>query len=486
MKKNLDLDLKRMLSLLESKLGDAKPILAENYDSINQYQVNENLENLKEDDKNPENIDRLEQLLKSEANIDGCKKMGDGSWSTFDDVTVKNLTNNQDGRIKVGDKYGWVSCNNVPFLVTNKVIDTNKLVVVKYEDIGGKKTYTVGKKSFPELFQRTASVTSDKTNLTASQQGRIDQFISNLGVGETGYSLTTKRPDGSEGVDYIAVDLATGIGKVNGNDVQIIKKLATDNLDPEFKTPNKYYVWARIGTKTQLADKAKFVEKKLSEWGYTKSQQEIENSPDDQILFGMVTTLEDFCSTTICPPEFYDYMKTNPNAKIWPKTIDAAQKAGASVQRGVKGSLRRQTRELGGGQRECKRQVDVYEKCLGFYTNNKSTFGANCITSIKNLGGNFASIPSLANGLSMIKNNIKDCANNLKGDYSASIQKFFGLPDGHPLKLSSGSEPEEDKTKAMMESTISDSIRTIINEHLKKENKDNLNTIIKKNLRRFL
>jgi len=86
----------------------------------------------------------------------------------------------------------------------------------------------------------------------------------------------------------------------------------------------------------------------------------------------------------------------------------------------------------------------------------------------------------------MLKNNIKDCANNLKGDYSASIQKFFGLPDGHPLKLSSGSEPAEDKTKAMMESTISHSIRTVINEHFKKENKDNLNTIIKKNLRRFL
>lgn len=486
MKKNLDLDLKRMLSLLESKLGDVKPILTENYDDINQYQINEDLKNLEEDDKKAENIDRLEQLLKSEANIDGCKKMGDGSWSTFDDATVKNLINNQDGRIKVGDKYGSVSCNNVPFLVTNKIVDTNKLVVVKYEDIGGKKTYTVGKKSFPELFERTASVTSDKTNLTASQQARVDQFIKSPGVAETGYSLTTKRPNGSEGVDWIAVDLATGIGKVNGKDVQIIKKLATDNLDNEFRTPNKYYVWARIGTKTKLIDIPKFVEKKLTEWGYTKNQEEIANSPDADVLFGMDTTLEEFCDETkSCPPEFFRYMETNPNATIWPKTIDAAQKAGASVQRGVKGSLRRQTRELGGGQRECKRQVDAYESCLSFYTNNKSTFGANCSTSIRNLGGDFATI-SINDGLNKIKNNIKDCANNLKGNYSASIQKFFGLPDGHPLKLSSGSEPEEDKTKAMMESTISDSIRTVINEHFKKENKDNLNTIIKKNLRRFL
>ena len=479
------LDLKRMLTLLESKLGDIKPILTENYYGVNEYQIAENQENLDEDDKGGENIDRLEQLLSSEANIDGCTKMGDKPWSTFDDATINNLLGNTVG-IKVGDKYGWLKCNNIPYMVTNKIVDTNYLVVVKYQEIGDKKTYTVGKKKFPELFERTKSVTSDKTNLTASQQVRIDKWIKGGGVAETGYSLTVERPDGAEEVDYIAVDLATGIGKVNGKDVQIIKTLATDKLDPEFKTPNKYYVWARIGTKVKLADIPVFVEKKLGEWGYTKNQQEIVNSPDAEVLLSMVTTLEKFCETTTCPPNFKTYMQTNPNAEIWPTTINAAQKTGASVERGVTGSLRRQTRELGGGPRQCKRQVDVYEKCLGFYTNNKSTYSANCFTSIKNLGGDYASASSFTNGIYMLKNNIKDCANNLKGDYSASIQKFFGLPDGHPLKLSSGSEPAEDKTKAMMESTISHSIRTVINEHFKKENKDNLNTIIKKNLRRFL
>jgi len=482
-------EIKRMLNLFESKLGNVKTIINE---ESNMFELEE------QEEKEFDYLKNLEKNLLDILQKDkGANAKMNSEWSSLSDENFQKIqkTATEKGKanpFKVGDRYVLVRFGTPEkqFMVFGKKgLKPNTLAGVLMSDPGNTRSYTDYMPieiSLPSMFERSKSLVSQRENLNAEQQARVDQFIKSPGVAETGYSLTAKRPNGSEGVDYVAVDLATGIGKVNGKDVQIIKKLATDNLDPEFQTPNKYYVWARIGTKTQLTDIPVFIEKKLTEWGYTKNQQEIANSPDAEVLFGMVTTLEDFCSTTTCPPEFTEYMKTNPNAKIWPKTNDAAQKAGGSVQRGVKGSLRRQTRELGGGQRECKRQVDVYEKCLGFYTNNKSTFGANCITSIKNLGGNFASIPSLANGLSMIKNNIKDCANNLKGDYSASIQKFFGLPDGHPLKLSSGSEPEEDKTKAMMESTISDSIRTVINEHFKKENKDNLNTIIKKNLRRFL
>ena len=480
MKKELEFDVKRMLSLVESKSGNIKPILSEEVQS-----------ELKEASSLDELPDRLQQFAKVEelkANV-GCTTSSAGTWGVIDADTVKQLTGarNLIPLITVGTPYVFAKCtgsDGVPrdLMVTNIEDPSypNSLVVIQYTFFNKKKTYTVGSRDMEALFERKKSVTSQSENLTASQNMRVKQLIGDSGPGETGYSWTVDRPDGTEDVDYVPVDLATGMANINGNDVQVIEKLKLDGLTPEFKTPGRFHIWARVGTKTTSIDIPEWLEGQLTTMGYTKEM------PTDEIQQGAVTTLEAICNRTgQCTPQMLQYMKTNPNAKFWPLEVSADD---------IK-------------KKQCRGVIKTLAACARAYEKykNRNVARANseCNKGMDQLGAEYSGIDSYNGKILKLKNDYAVCSDQRLGLFAGQAKKdnefLSGLgKGGNPFSpdysaqeaasmAATAEKAKQDAKKgAMMEESISRSLRKVLKEHTKPNSDDMIKRSVRKNLRRLL
>jgi hypothetical protein len=519
---NLDSQLNRMFNLMESELGNIKPILESDMpmDStdVDMPSMNNDDDVLpatyqgeiaEADAQTPpgsaatgggQDIDRLKQLIKSDVLPSmNAKTVGDGAWSKFEQTTVDKIKNNNPtnplSRITSGDEFIWVELGGKQYMLTAKPgTKPNTFSAVKYELLNGVPNWTAVNFNAVNVFERLKSTTERKETMNFEQQLRVSNLISDPGVSETGYSLSVQRPDGTEGVDYIPVDLATGMGNVNGQNVQIIKTLALDKLTPEFKVPGKFIVWARVGSKVRSLDIPEFVETMLKTMGYTKTM------PTDINLQRGATTLEKICSRTgACTEEVLQYATTNPNAKVYPTDLKRAQTAASSIDLGSYKQGQKDTEKaVGGGKEACRAQAMALGACARDY-NKWSQAGrlemahSACETTLNNLGSAIQGQNYLEK-LDNIKTNIIGCSDMklgglFGGKYQEAMDTVLGLGKTHVMSPyftgdQAKKKVEDEKKGAMMEHSIRNSIKRVFNESYKKQ--DPIKSLVKKNLKRFL
>lgn len=324
--KRVDLEIKRMLSLLETKIGDVKPLLNEQFDK----------ENTGDQTKGMSKEDILTRVKETGClTSKGANKVSDiNRWQSkyLPLVNKNNLT-----PIESGEPY-------VMFEMKDKNGDLGQFYVFGKKGRGPEGTLYLLKRTGNRVFQQGAegfdkphfiedalrcdeftqgkSDISQDVKLTADQMARREDLLRS-GAMETGYSYTTQRPTSGIGKRYIAVDLNTGTG-TDGK--QYIKKTEVDSLKNVFPTPNRFFIWVDLGQEERGIDIPTEVEKLLATMGYTR-QKPLPGTPEA----AKPTTVKQLCKTAgTCDDSLKEYADSvEGDRQIWPMTTKQKQDAEA-------------------------------------------------------------------------------------------------------------------------------------------------------------
>jgi len=358
---NVNLEIKRMLSLLESKMGNLKPLISEDDkpgQSVNLKTPEDWLKWLKGSAGCITNkggtIDSPEILYTKQEKIDNFIKSG------INDIKVNEpylLVTLEDKNSKV--KYRF----NV-FGRQGRGRKNTFLMVKDRTDQVGEKDRFVEASLYCSEIERQGSLVSQGTNITADQKTKLDYLIGTFGVKNTGWTLTDKKPDGTEGTDFETVDLNSGQG-VN-NDYQYINPKGLDGLDPEFKEAGKYYIWAVKGQKVKQANIVDNVERELVKMGYTRDQQKAIDANGIGVksttLDAECTKLGSYCEGTIIK----NYIKGGGGTEpIWKLNQQSYKDMGASSMRA--GKTRRAIKNVQkteASKRKCRAAILALHSCM--------------------------------------------------------------------------------------------------------------------------
>lgn len=354
--KNVDLEIKRMLGLLESKMGNVKTIISEQEtsDEINFTEPEKWLNWVEKSGclAGKPGFDKLTDIYKvNPKNIDLYKKSGINIVLP-NDLYRSFVMNNKEGDIN--QFYIFGKKGNGPegsFLLLRN--DKNKTECAQ----NGVNCFSEHHLVCP---QRTAtkSLVSDTTELTADQLKKLKLLIGEYGIKSSGWQLTIEIPTGKDGFDYEPVDLNTGLG-VN-NKKEYIDPQGLAGLGSEFKQPGKYYVWAKKGTSLRLADTVTEVEKLLNQAGYSKDEN-IDAEPTS--LVDLCKSLGGYCEKHPIIQRYID--AGNGNVLMYPLDAESYKKMGASTvragktQRGI-----RQIQKTEASKRKCRVAISTLHNCM--------------------------------------------------------------------------------------------------------------------------
>lgn len=353
--KNVNLEIKKMLGLLESKMGNVKPLINE------QNEITEDDGQISFTDPN--------DWLKWLTGPAGClTNKGVTSKTQIQNIKPESITLLSDSGIKsvkAGDPYIRFEMKDrngdiKQFLIFGKRDSKGAFLLIK-RDKGKTPEFSQNSLTCPEL-KRGESFVSDVKNLSFEQKQRLDSLVSQAGIKETGAELTTTRPTGKEGFDFVPVDLTTGKGT---NGVQYIEKTAVDGLSPEFKTEGQYYVWAKLGKSVTRTATVSAVEDALVRMGYTRTQ------PTDALAMNAEsTTLGEFCKQNVdlCAnyPLLGEYIqKYGGDLEIWKTNAESYKDFGASAVGGRKSRREiRNVMKLEANKSSCQTAVNVLWNCM--------------------------------------------------------------------------------------------------------------------------
>jgi hypothetical protein len=354
--KKVDLEIKRMLSLLESNLGNVKPLLSEQLDTEDKGGQTQGMS--KED-----TLTRVKETgcltNKGATNVSDI-----GRWQA---KYVPLVNKNGLTTIETGEPY-------IKFDMKDKNGDLGQFFVFGKKGRGpegslyllkrtGNRVFQQGAEGFEKPhfiedalrcgeFEKTKSEVSQDVKMTADQIARRDDILRS-GAMETGYSYTTEKPASGVGKRYIAVDLNTGIG-TDGK--QYIKKTAVDSLKNPFPTPGRFYIWVDLGQEERLRDLPADVEKLLATMGYTRERPPIGSTEEYE-----ETSLKALCdSTQKCSPGLLEYANgVEGGRRVWPMT--AKQKEEAETKFNIKISDYKSFVATSAGGRQARRAVKDIE-----------------------------------------------------------------------------------------------------------------------------
>ena len=350
--KNVNLEIKKMLGLLESKMGNVKPL------------VNEQNEIMEDDGQL--SFKTPEEWLNWLAGPAGClTNKGATNISKIQNIkpeSIQELRNSGVNNVNAGDAYRRFDMKGFKFWVFAKRNSKGAFLLMKKDtSLTAGKQYSENQLVCPEL-KRGESFVSDAKNLSFEQKQRLDSLVSQAGVKETGAELTTTRPTGKEGYDFVPVDLTTGKGT---NGFQYIEKTAVDGLSPEFKTAGQYYVWAKIGKSVVRTATVSAVEDALVRMGYTRTQ------PTDALATNAKpTTLGEFCkqNAELCSnyPLLGEYIqKYGGDLEIWKTNAESYKDFGASAVGGRKSRREiKNVMKLEANKSSCQTAVNVLWNCM--------------------------------------------------------------------------------------------------------------------------
>ena len=468
-------EIKRMMSLLESELGNVKPLITEQGEPP---------------------IEVSDSPLKRAVNV-GCwtKKgytisdpkiyqLGKDYLYAFSKVApgvqagdsfMKILT--PDGR----DLYMFEIPSTDPVALAKNpkaYLAVNRTAVVASNDPN--LNYLAAHGWYCDEFNVTQNLASQRNNLTADQQQQIDILLSALGTQDTGYSFFKTKPE--DGRNYVKIDLATGTGDDGVN--YIDKFNLSTRIGPFKSQPNKFFIWSNVGTQEKLYDIPVEVESFLSTLGFTRTRPK----PGTAEIRSQ-TTLKALCDgqgKAYCDPAVMDYIKTDGGRLIWRMSPEQAKVAGNVSYKDIVA----QQKELGrGGAKQGLRDLDKQKAnkpaCQAAIQqlSNCEKYGTDedCAEAL-GLAGVDA---SYAQVLDDTKKLVKTCVQNevslgmFSKNLKAQLSQLQGSTSPYGLRVATTQTPRS------LEESLDNSIKSVISETINKNN-NNLDSIIKKNLRRYI
>ena len=350
--KRVDLEIKRMLSLLESQMGNVKPLLSEQ---------------LEDEDRSKSDVATTPEGILRRMKETGCltnktaTNISDiGRWKP-EYVGIVNKNNNT--QIAAGEPY-------LRFNMKDRDGDPGQFFIFGKRGRGPEGSFYLLKRTGNKImdpavagyekahfiedalkcpeFEQAKSEISQDVKLTADQIARRDDLLRS-GAIEANRSFTTERPTSGIGTIYVAVDLNTGIG-TDGK--QYIKKTTVDSLVNVFPTPGRFFIWVDLGTEERGIDIPAEVEKLLATMGYTR-QKPLPGTPEAS----EPTTVKEMCKNSgNCDDTLQEYADTiEGDRKIWPMT--AKQKTDAETKFNVKVSDYKSFVATSAGGREARKAV---------------------------------------------------------------------------------------------------------------------------------
>ena len=321
--KRVDLEIKRMLSLLETKMGDVRPLISEQIDEK---------DNSDQTNMSPEDILTRAKETGCLTNKGATNITDIGRWQA---KYVPLVNKNNNTQIASGEPY-------IQFFMKDKVGDQAKFFLFGKKGRGPQGTLYLLKRTTnvvfkPGLegyekphfiedalkcaeFEKETSDISKDVKLTADQIARRDDLLRS-GAIEANRSFTTERPTSGVGTRYVAVDLNTGVG-TDGK--QYIKKISVDSLKNVFPTPGRFFIWVELGTEERGIDIPAEVEKLLATMGYTR-QKPLPGTAEA----AEPTTVKEMCKNSgNCDDTLQEYADTiEGDRKIWPMTTKQKEDA---------------------------------------------------------------------------------------------------------------------------------------------------------------
>lgn len=475
---NISEEIKRMMSLLDSKMGNVKPLISE------------------ENEPNVESVSGPEDILKRAINT-GCwtnKKyvIGDPS-NPISRVSAGYLyaLNKVDPSIKVGDPFVKLKVNDIDVYMfgtptTNAqhpgaYMAITRNSVAKPTTPDPNVTYLEAHGWNCQEFKESLNPASQQTDLTADQQAQIQTLASQLGVQDTGYTFFTRKPEDEK--NYVKIDLATGIGT---DGVSYLDKFnLADRIGPFKSQPGKFFIWANVGTQEKLYDIPKKVESFLSTLGFTRTRPdpgtaEIESE----------TTLKQLCDgqgKAFCDPSVVDYIKTDGNRRIWKMSPEQAKAAGnvsykdivaQQAELGRKGT-RQGLKDLDkqkANKPACQAAIQQLSNCERYGTPEDCAEAL----GLAEVDASYAQI------LDDTKQLVRTCVQNEVGlgmfskNLKAQLSQLQGSTSPFGLRVATTQTPRS------LEESLNNSIKSVIRETINKNNNKNLDSIIKNNLRRYI
>jgi hypothetical protein len=469
-------EIKRMMSLLESEMGNVKPLINE------------------EGEKPPVEASKgpLERSIAT-----GCwtnkKATTDGKIYSLGNQYVYAFSKVAP-EVQAGDKFMKVTTADGTNLYVFERPSTDPaalklnpsayLAVTRNKDVKASTdpnlNYLTAHGWYCNEFTETKNLASQQTNLTADQQKQIETLASQLGVQDTGYTFVTTRPEDEK--NYVKIDLNSGKGSDGNNYFDKFNLAARTEV---FNVPNKFFIWANVGTQEKLYDIPVEVEAFLASLGYTRTRPlpgtaEIKTE----------TTLKTLCTGSgkaMCDPAVMDYIKTDGDRRIWKMSPAQAKAAGNISYKDVvakQKELGRKGTKQGiksidvqnANKPACQAAIQQLSSCERYGTDE------NCaeVLGLAEVDASYAQL------LDQTKQLVRTCVQNEVG-----LGMFSKNIKGMLTQLQSSTSPfglqvATTPTKKSLEESLSNSIKSVITETINKNNSKNLDSIIKKNLRKYI
>ena len=478
-------EIKRMMSLLESELGNVKPLITEQGEPP---------------------IEVLDSPLKRAVNV-GCwtKKgytvsdpkiyqLGKDYLYAFSKVApsvqagdsfMKILTT--DGR----DLYMFEIPSTDPVALAKNpkaYLAVNRTAVVASNDPN--LNYLAAHGWYCDEFNVTQNLASQRNNLTADQQQQIDILLSALGIQDTGYSFFKTKPE--DGKNYVKIDLATGTGDDGVN--YIDKFNLSTRIGPFKSQPNKFFIWAGVGTQEKLIDIVTKVESFLNGLGYTRTEAD-PGTPED--MDTNVMSLNKLCAEkkyAMCSSStLQQYIKTDGDRRIWrmntqqmkdAKNVsykDIVAKQAELGRGGTKQGLKDLDKQKA-NKPACQAAIQQLSNCEKYGTDEDCAEALNLAFTPDENGVD----PSYVQKLDHTKKLVRTCVQNevSLGMFSKNLKAQLSQLQGSTSPY--GLREVTTQTPKSLEESLNNSIKSVISETINKNNNKNLDSIIKKNLRRYI
>ena len=469
-------EIKRMMSLLESELGNVKPLITEQGEPP---------------------IEVSDSPLKRAVNVGCWTKKG----YTISDPKIYQLGKDYlyafskvAPGVQAGDSFMKILTPDGRDLYMFEIPSTDPVALAKNPKAYLAINRTAVKASndpnlnylaahgwYCDEFEVTQNLASQQNNLTADQQQQIDTLASALGTEDTGYTFKTIKPE--DGKNYVKIDLATGIGT---DGVSYLDKFnLADRIGPFKSQPGKFFIWSNVGTQEILYDIPAEVESFLSTLGFTR----VRPKPGTAEI-KTETTLKALCDgqgKAYCDPAVMDYIKTDGGRRIWKMSPQQAKAAGnvsykdivaKQAELGKKGARQglKDIDQQKANKPACQAAIQQLSNCERYGTDE------DCAEAL-GLAGVDA---SYAQVLDDTKKLVKTCVQNevslgmFSKNLKAQLSQLQGSTSPYGLRVVTTQTPRS------LEESLDNSIKSVISETINKNNNKNLDSIIKNNLRRYI
>jgi hypothetical protein len=495
---NISEEIKRMMSLLESEIGNVKPLITEEGDGTGV-----------ETNNTPEGI--LMRAINT-----GCWTKKNYKFDPANPISKVNANylyalNKVDPNIRVGDPFVKVKSGDIDVYMfgtptTNPQYPGAYLAVTRNTKVA-KSTdpnlnYLESHGWVCDTFGTTSNKTSQETQMTADQTSAVRTLAGTNYIQSVGAQIFTTKPIG-DGITYKTIDMATGKDVNTGQ--QVIPAQDMEEIKKYNFTPNTFFVYMVAGNTTKRINVPLEVERFFTTLGFTTQ----EPLPDSAEANSKTNVLE-FCNTQAqnrCNDAVLEYANANKTQSIWP--MNETQKADAATkgitvqdQESMVGGFdanRRQlkkSRQASQGEfankRFCNAGIEILSYCSKYNDNGR------CAKYMGDLEANGAitfpdpsvsyerKIIALKKLLGDCVIGIKDGSVNIANRYEAPLLELQKSSGPFGLKTATPTQPQQTNQRLATNESLNNSIKSVITEAINKNNNKNLDSIIKKNLRKYI